>query len=377
MPELQRLVVPCEWKAVDGETNTLIGYASTFGNVDLGGDVVQKGAFTKTIRAAKANGGKWPFLADHMAATTSVLGSIVDASEDQKGLKIKVQFSSAPSAQDTRIKMLEGHIDRMSIGYEPKAWDFSTDDQGESIRVLKEIKLWEVSAVVFPMNPEAVVETVKSFALDLASKAAHAGVPAAEIKTAFSRESDQLAGWITELNEDIPAAKASVPADRPIPDELKTIIGSLEAAQERVEDAVEDTYPGSWTRVRGVLPDVVIFDVYDYDDGDLQSWRQTYTDDGSVATLTGEPERVDVMEVVIPDADAARDEAEDAGLKTAEPLSVRLARIDALLDGKDPEKNADEVLVTRIESRLELLEAWSSKQAQIGDLQDQLAALRD
>lgn len=156
---LEHLTVPIQWKAA-GDAGTLEGYASTFGNVDLGGDIVVKGAFAKTIANIKANG--IPLLADHVASTASVLGTIFDASEDDTGLKIKARFSSAPSAQDVRTKLLEGHLDRMSIGYDPVEYAYVDSEDGRQNRKLLEIKLWEASVVVFPMNPEAAVGRVKS-----------------------------------------------------------------------------------------------------------------------------------------------------------------------------------------------------------------------
>lgn len=169
---LERLTVPIEWKATDDGSGTLEGYASTFGNVDLGGDVVLPGAFAKTIANIKANG--IPLLADHVASTASVLGTIYDAAEDERGLRIKARFSSAPSAQDVRTKLLEGHLTRMSIGYEPMDHAYEDLEDGRRVRLLKEIKLWETSVVVFPMNPEAAVSRVKSLlgGLDEASRTA-------------------------------------------------------------------------------------------------------------------------------------------------------------------------------------------------------------
>lgn len=176
---LEHLVVPVEWKATTDLTITpaltrclearkvkadegqyLEGYASTFGNVDLGGDVVVKGAFTKTIANIKANG--IPLLADHMPTVQSVLGTIFDAKQDAHGLKIKALFSTAPSAQDAYIKGTEGHLSKMSIGYEPMDYAYE-DREGMRVRLLKEIKLWECSVVVFPMNPEAVIDRVKGW----------------------------------------------------------------------------------------------------------------------------------------------------------------------------------------------------------------------
>lgn len=156
---MERLTVPIEWKASIDDAGTLEGFASTFGNVDLGGDVVIKGAFKKTNARVKAEG--IPLLADHVASTASVLGTIFDAVEDTKGLKIKARFSSAASAQDVRTKLIEGHLGKLSIGYEATKFAYE-DREGKTVRLLQEVKLWEVSVVVMPMNPEAVVSRVKS-----------------------------------------------------------------------------------------------------------------------------------------------------------------------------------------------------------------------
>jgi uncharacterized protein len=155
---MEHLVVPIEWKAASSDPTLLIGYASTFNSVDLGGDVVMPGAFEKSIVDIRANG--MPLLADHVGMTGSVLGTIFDATADNVGLQIKARLSSAPSAQDTAIKMREGHVGKLSIGYEAMDWAFE-DREGRQVRLLKEIKLWETSAVVFPMNPEAAITRVK------------------------------------------------------------------------------------------------------------------------------------------------------------------------------------------------------------------------
>lgn len=46
--------------ATDVKSGLIRGYASTFGNIDLGDDIVEQGAFKKTL---KETGGKWPILA--------------------------------------------------------------------------------------------------------------------------------------------------------------------------------------------------------------------------------------------------------------------------------------------------------------------------
>lgn len=150
-----------EWSVRKGaaDSGTLTGYASTFGNIDRQGDVVAPGAFADTIKHLRANGGI-PLLADHNASTTSVLGTITNAREDVHGLVIEAAFSSIPSAQVVRTLLAEGHLSRLSIGYEPIDYAYEHRD-GQRVRVLKAVRLWETSVVVFPANPEAAVSSVK------------------------------------------------------------------------------------------------------------------------------------------------------------------------------------------------------------------------
>jgi HK97 family phage prohead protease len=166
MDRLERITVPVSWKAGQQATSPglLTGYASTFGNVDRGLDVVAPGAFAEAV-ASISETNPVPLLADHMATTGSVVGSIIEAREDKHGLVIVARLSAAPSAQDTAIKLREGHLSKLSIGYEAIA---SHDEQrdGRTVRVLDRVRLWETSVVVFPMNPEATISTVKSLAVD-------------------------------------------------------------------------------------------------------------------------------------------------------------------------------------------------------------------
>ena len=232
MTTLQHLVVPIEWKAADGEDeNVLVGYASTFGNVDLGGDVVVRGAFKKSVETINAKGGGIPLLADHVAATASVLGTIYEAHEDAHGLVIKARISKAPSAQDTAIKLREGHLSKMSIGYETMA-DAWEDRDGRRVRLLKEVKLWETSVVVFPMNPEATISRVKSLV---------EGIPAAERKALI----DQLEA----------AEAATNPADRTDADESVTMTQKHDPAQGGQEESVEPQGEAPAAVKDGTTPD--------------------------------------------------------------------------------------------------------------------------
>lgn len=153
-----------EFKASD-KPNFVEGYASTFNGVDLGGDMILPGAFAKTIKE-RVPAGRVKFLADHdWWSINSVLGTVREASEDDHGLYFKAEISEAPSAQDALVKMREGHVDRLSIGYDAIQVIYPDDAERMQTgidRKLVEVKLREISAITFPMNEDTEITGVKS-----------------------------------------------------------------------------------------------------------------------------------------------------------------------------------------------------------------------
>ena len=153
-----------EVKALDGKTGEIEGYASTFNNIDQGGDKVMPGAFKKTIRDQK---GKFPILDSH--DPTKQIGWNLEAIEDEKGLFVKGQLliNDIPEARKAyaimqkalEIKAKAG----LSIGYMPVKWEMDEDEEKMRYRKLKEVKLYEYSMVAFPMNIEATATAVKEF----------------------------------------------------------------------------------------------------------------------------------------------------------------------------------------------------------------------
>jgi HK97 family phage prohead protease len=131
------------------------GYASVFGIVDYGGDIVESGAFTKTLKEKK----EFPLLWYH--DPRQPVGMVTAEKEDEKGLKIKgtldLNIEKAKELYSLIKKFGKKVIQGLSIGYDviKQSWEGDT-------RHLKELKLWEVSLATFPMNPEAVITSVKA-----------------------------------------------------------------------------------------------------------------------------------------------------------------------------------------------------------------------
>lgn len=150
-----------EWKNVKLEIKNVsnegefTGYASTFGNEDLGGDIIMPGAFAKTIKENK----NVPVLWGHNSR--EVIGVNKDFSEDVKGLKVNGKLTlGVQRAKEARDLMMDKAVSGLSIGYDAIIVDWSREKEG--IRILREIKVWEYSLTPFPMNPEAQVTNVKS-----------------------------------------------------------------------------------------------------------------------------------------------------------------------------------------------------------------------
>jgi HK97 family phage prohead protease len=161
-PESEQLICGVEYKFVDENKGIVEGYASVFDNEDLNREVVEHGAFKKTI-GERVNRGVVPFLDSHQWNIAHTLGSIVSASEDSKGLHYRAQLSNAPSVQDARIKMLEGHIKLNSIGHKVIVDKFVRNAETKAIRRhLHEVKLLEISALPVAANELANIVGVKS-----------------------------------------------------------------------------------------------------------------------------------------------------------------------------------------------------------------------
>lgn len=166
---VKKLTCPIEWKASDPDSNVIEGFASVFDIVDEQGDLVHAGSFVKTVRE-RVPKGLVKLLDSHVPDGAHTLGTVIEAREVRSGpggkpaLWFKANLSSAPSAQDTRIKMIEGHLDRVSIGYLPTR-DGERAEQtsdGQWIRHLTELKLYEISVVPVPANEAAVLTSVKA-----------------------------------------------------------------------------------------------------------------------------------------------------------------------------------------------------------------------
>ncbi|WP_179379785.1 HK97 family phage prohead protease [Jannaschia marina] len=148
-----------ERKFMQGETpvrledgSVIAGYASWFGVEDKGRDVVEAGAYCDSLARMSAEGRRVKMLWQHDPA--QVIGVWDEVREDARGLYVKGRLLPGVEKAREAAELIDaGALDGLSIGYTVKR----AGKDGQGRRLLKELELWEVSLVTFPMLPSARV----------------------------------------------------------------------------------------------------------------------------------------------------------------------------------------------------------------------------
>ncbi len=128
------------------------GSLAVYNNVDLGGDIIAPGAFTKTI---KERGNQVPMLWQHDSKRPIGMLTLID---DPDALRVKGQLlMELPDARNAYLLIKARIVKGLSIGF-----DTLKDTLEGTVRHLLEIRLWEGSLVTFPMNEQALITSVKA-----------------------------------------------------------------------------------------------------------------------------------------------------------------------------------------------------------------------
>lgn len=160
----QRLPLPA---AATGPSR-IAGYASLFGVPDQGRDVVEPGAFARSLREKGVSGIRMLF--QHDPATP--IGQWTAMREDARGLRVEgVLADGVARAREIAALIESGALDGLSIGFRTVR---AANDPGRRVRRILEADLWEVSIVTFPMLAGARVERVAARSMALAAKALRA-----------------------------------------------------------------------------------------------------------------------------------------------------------------------------------------------------------
>lgn len=152
-------------RKTDGDSAGFVGYASTWTrDPDSYGDVVAKGAFTRTLKEWSEKGLPIPVLWGHRLDDPKFfIGTVKTAKEDDHGLKVGVDLDAdSPTAEHVRRLLKSGAVAQMSFAFDVRdSGDVELDD-GRKARELRDLRLYEVSVVPIGANQDTSIETVKA-----------------------------------------------------------------------------------------------------------------------------------------------------------------------------------------------------------------------
>lgn len=144
----------------DAGKKFIAGYAAKFNrkSVDLGWfrEIVKPGAFSRSLRE-KAD---VRMLINHDA--NMILGrtssGTLSLREDEVGLKFRCELPDTSYARDLRESISRGDISQCSFGFVIRKWAWTEeDDEGDTLRELMDVDLFDTSAVTFPAYPDTEV----------------------------------------------------------------------------------------------------------------------------------------------------------------------------------------------------------------------------
>lgn len=144
---------------VEGDRKPIIrGYAAVFNviseNLGWFREIIRPGAFRKTINDGADVRALFNHNPDFVIARTK--SNTLKLTEDDKGLFIEATPPDATWARDLVSSIKRGDIDQMSFGFETMKDRWGTEN-GERMRELLEVRLFDVSPVTYPAYPQTSI----------------------------------------------------------------------------------------------------------------------------------------------------------------------------------------------------------------------------
>ncbi len=136
---------------LDEKNNIVKGYGSYFDNKDSDMDIIRRGAYQKTIQE---NGQRVKYLYQH--DMMQPIGKMNELYEDEKGLVFTAEIPKTQLGNDVIELMKAGVITENSVGIMPIVKEMMND-----YREIREVKLYEISAVTMAANDQAKILDVK------------------------------------------------------------------------------------------------------------------------------------------------------------------------------------------------------------------------
>jgi HK97 family phage prohead protease len=147
-----------EVRLAPDEAGSVAGYAAVYGKADAFGDVLVRGAFTRSLEAHRAAGTRPLTLWSHdPAAPIGVWDSVT---EDARGLKVAGRLVlDATAGRDAYALLKAGAVDGLSIGFNT----VKAARGAKGGRRVEAVDLIEGSLVARPAQAAARVTSVRSY----------------------------------------------------------------------------------------------------------------------------------------------------------------------------------------------------------------------
>lgn len=146
------------------QDRTVAGIFSVFGNEDSVGDIVFPGAFSKTFQERAR---KTLFLWQHDFSSPPI--ATIDAVKEvgrealpqevlsaypqaTGGAEVTRTYLDTPRGNEVLMAIRAGAPLQQSFGFDPIRYDFTESEQKKQVRNLREVKLWEISDVLWGAN---------------------------------------------------------------------------------------------------------------------------------------------------------------------------------------------------------------------------------
>jgi len=144
-----------ELREAAGQPTQIIGYAAVFNSLSFG-EIIRPGAFKKTIEEGQDVKAFWGHNADLVLGRRG--NGTLDLREDGKGLFVEILPNPDTEwGRSALASVARKDVTQMSFGFETIQASEETID-GENVRVLKELRLFEVSPVALPWYEDTTAE---------------------------------------------------------------------------------------------------------------------------------------------------------------------------------------------------------------------------
>lgn len=257
---IQRKSFPAQFKAV-GEDGTFEAIVSVFGNVDLAGDRVVKGAFEDNLKEWGESGDPIPVIWSHMWDNPDAhIGKVLAAEERDEGLYVKAQIDQDdPFSKKVHKLLKERRVREFSFAY-----DIVEEEKNDGANELRKLSIIEVGPTLKGMNPDTQLLAAKSGLMGEAFKAA------------------------LETRKDVYAALEGSEEEK-----RRAINAAVQAWAEAAYPPDEEGRRSAWVSIAATYDDRVIVSIEKYTEDEIEYVEFSYAATEEGVTL-GEPSPVDV-----------------------------------------------------------------------------------